>query len=49
VDTQRQRTPEKLFRLIIKRNPDSIYEYEFEDFELVGYKPKSAIKAPVAV
>jgi len=49
VDTQLQRTPEKLSRLVIKRKPDSIYGYKFEDFELVDYKPKSVIKARVAV
>ena len=29
--------------------PASIFEYEFEDFEIVGYESHAAIKAPVAV
>jgi thymidylate synthase len=36
-------------KLVIKRRPDSIDGYEFEDFEIVGYDPHPAIKAPVAV
>ena len=35
--------------LRILRKPDGIDGYEFEDFELVGYDPHPAIKAPVAV
>lgn len=36
-------------QLLIRRKPDAIDGYEFEDFELVGYDPHPAIKAPVAV
>jgi thymidylate synthase len=35
--------------LNIKRKPSSILDYEFEDFEVVGYECHPAIKAPVAV
>ena len=35
--------------LNIKRKPASIFEYEYEDFEVVGYQSHGAIKAPVAV
>ncbi len=49
VKTQLGRTPGELPRLVIHRRPDSIYDYEFEDVELVGYDPQPAIKAPVAV
>ncbi|HCY63770.1 MAG TPA: thymidylate synthase [Oxalobacteraceae bacterium] len=35
--------------LHIRRKPDSIFDYRFEDFEIVGYQSHSAIKAPVAV
>ena len=35
--------------LNIKRKPASIFEYEFEDFEVLDYQCHAAIKAPVAV
>jgi thymidylate synthase len=35
--------------LRIKRKPDSIFDYEFDDFEFVNYQHHPAIKAPVAV
>ncbi|RBP99797.1 thymidylate synthase [Bifidobacterium xylocopae] len=31
------------------RKADSIFDYEYEDFEIVGYRHHPAIKAPVAV
>lgn len=49
VNVQLQRQPKALPKLIIKRKPDSIFEYKFEDFELDGYDPHPAIKAPVAI
>ena len=36
-------------RLVIKRHPESIFDYVYEDFEVQGYDPHPAIKAPVAV
>jgi thymidylate synthase len=36
-------------RLEIKRRPDSLYGYRFEDFEIVGYDPHPPIRAPIAV
>jgi thymidylate synthase len=36
-------------QLNILRRPDSLFDYTFEDFELLGYDPHPAIKAPVAV
>jgi len=36
-------------RLVIKRKPDSIFDYRYEDFEITGYEPHPHIKAPVAV
>ena len=36
-------------KLNILRKPNSIFEYEFEDFEIVGYESHPHIKAPVAV
>jgi thymidylate synthase len=49
VREQLQRQPRPLPRLNILRKPDSIYDYRFEDFELVGYDPHPHIAAPVAV
>lgn len=47
--TQLSRSPYSLPRLEIKRQPDSIFEYQFEDFEIVGYQSHPSIKAPIAV
>ena len=49
VREQLGRVPGKLPTLNILRRPDSIYDYRFEDFELVGYEPHPHIAAPVAV
>ena len=49
VATQLSRTPMSPPKLVIKRRPASIFEYEFEDFEIAGYESHAAIKAPVAV
>ncbi|MGD1524000.1 thymidylate synthase [Vibrio harveyi] len=49
VKEQLSRTPSDLPRLKLKRKPSSIYDYQLDDFELIGYKPQPAIKAPVAV
>ncbi len=46
---QLSRTPRALPQMQIKRKAPSIFEYEFEDFELTGYDPYPVIKAPVAV
>jgi thymidylate synthase len=48
-DQQLQRTPLPLPRLAIKRKPPSIFEYEFEDFQLLNYQAHPSIKAPIAV
>jgi thymidylate synthase len=49
VTTQLAREPRKLPTLKIKRKPNSIYDYTFEDFEIEGYDPHAHIAAPVAV
>ena len=49
VELQLSRTPRPLPTLNIKRRPASIFDYEFDDFEVRGYDPHPAIKAPVAV
>ena len=49
VQEQLSRTPYPPPRLVIKRKPDSIFDYRFEDFEIEGYQSHPHIKAPVAV
>lgn len=49
IQEQLSRTPKKLPQLKILRRPESIYDYKFEDFEVVGYEPYPSIKAPVAI
>lgn len=48
-DLQLSREPFSLPKLIIKRKPESIFEYEFDDFEIINYQCHESIKAPVAV
>ncbi len=49
VNLQLSRDFYPLPKLNILRKPDSIFDYEFEDFEIVGYESHPHIKAPVAV
>ena len=49
VDLQLSREPRPLPRLHIRRRPESLADYQFEDFEILDYDPHPAIKAPVAV
>jgi thymidylate synthase len=49
VEEQLSRQPLALPRLAIKRRPDSIFEYQFEDFEILNYECHPHIKAAVAV
>ncbi|RII43361.1 thymidylate synthase [Galactobacter valiniphilus] len=35
--------------LKLARTPESLFEYDFEDFEVVGYRHHPGIKAPIAV
>ena len=46
---QLSRTPHPLPTLTLKRKPDSLFDYRFEDFEITGYQSHAHIKAPVAV
>lgn len=46
---QLNRTPGAKPKLHIKRRPASLFDYEFEDFELVDYEPQGLIRAPIAV
>lgn len=47
--TQLERTPLPLPSLKIKRKPDSIFDYVYDDFEFLEYQSHPAIKAPIAV
>ncbi|WP_426451426.1 thymidylate synthase [Paenibacillus sp. S-38] len=49
VKLQLTREPYPSPQLVIKRKPDSILDYRFEDFEITGYQSHPAIKAPIAV
>jgi thymidylate synthase len=49
VDLQLTRAPHPYPVLQIKRRPPSIFDYAYEDFEVLDYQHHPAIKAPVAV
>ena len=49
VDEQLAREPIKLPELKINRRVSSIFDFVFDDLELLGYRPYAAIAAPVAV
>ena len=49
VELQLSRDFFPLPKLNILRKPDSIFDYEFEDFEITGYECHPHIKAPVAI
>ena len=48
-DEQLQREPMQAPRMAIKRRPPSIFDYEFDDFEIVNYESHPHIRAAVAV
>ena len=49
VELQLSRAPYPYPTLHIQRKPESIFDYQFEDFEVRDYQCHAAIKAPVAV
>lgn len=49
VETQLERTPFPSPQLTILRRPESIFDYQFEDFLIDHYEHHPAIKAPIAV
>ncbi|WP_280719981.1 thymidylate synthase [Cognatishimia activa] len=49
VATQLERTPKPLPQIRIKRDVKSIFDFKFEDFEILNYEADPNIKAPVAV
>lgn len=46
---QLSREPMALPQLNIKRKPGSLFDYEYDDFEIVAYESHAGIKAPVAI
>ena len=48
-ELQLSRTPYPLPRLNILRKPASVFDYAYEDFDIVDYRFHAAIKAPIAV
>lgn len=48
-DVQLRREPFPLPRLVIGRRPDSLFEYRFDDFEIIGYEAHPHLRAAVAV
>lgn len=48
-DEQLRREPLPLPRLAIRRRPDSIFDYRFEDFKILNYECHPHIRAAVAV
>lgn len=49
IEQQLLREPKGLPTLKILRKPESIYDYQFEDFAIEGYNADPNIKAPVAI
>ena len=49
VNEQLTRDLGSLPQLVIKRKPASIFDYQFDDFEIVNYEPQAHIPAPIAV
>ncbi len=48
-DLQLTRTPLPLPQLTFRRRPPTLFDYDYEDIEIVNYQHHPAIKAPVAV
>jgi thymidylate synthase len=48
-DVQLRREPLALPRLVIARRPDSLFDYRFEDFEILNYESHPHLRADVAV
>jgi thymidylate synthase len=49
VEIQLAREPKPLPQLIIKRKPSSIFDYHYDDFEIINYEYHPTIKADVAI
>jgi thymidylate synthase len=48
-DLQLARQPQSLPTLTLLRRPPDVASYEYRDFQITGYEPHAAIRAPVAV
>jgi thymidylate synthase len=46
---QLSRAPYPLPRLVLKRKPDSLFDYRYEDFEIESYQAHDPIRAPISV
>ncbi len=49
METQLARAPYPLPRLVLRRRPPTLFDYAYDDIEIVGYQSHPALKAPVAV
>ena len=49
VELQLHREPKALPTMRLGTRPQSIFDFRFSDFELVGYEPHPPIRAPIAV
>lgn len=49
VETQLSRTPRPLPQMILNPAVSSIFDFKYEDFQLVDYDPHPAIPAPISV
>jgi thymidylate synthase len=49
VSEQLLRETYPLPKLVLKRKPNSIFDYQFDDFLIENYQFHPAIKAPIAV
>jgi len=46
---QLTRKPYPLPTLTFKRRPKSLFDYQYEDFEITDYRTHEHIKAPISV
>ena len=49
VEIQLKRKPKKLPRIKINPDIDDVFNFTFDDFELIDYNPHPAIKAVVSI
>lgn len=49
VETQLSRQPSSLPKMILNPNVKSIFDFQYEDFQLENYVAQASIKAPIAV